>query len=120
MTLGFMLGAAGATGAMLGLPIDIRHIAFSSSQTMLAVFHADALQTAGPVAILLAAVLLIGLVNFLVSFGITLWVAIASRDIEGIDWRAQLGSLGRLIRAHPVQFFVPLGDPPAEHPSGLD
>ncbi|MFT5433887.1 MAG: site-specific recombinase [Myxococcota bacterium] len=108
VVLGFMLGSAGAIGAMLGLPIDIRHIAFSSSHTTLAVIHADGLQTAGHIATLLAAVLLIGIINFLVSFGMTLWVAIAARDIEGIDWRAQLRSLGRLIRSHPAQFFIPL------------
>ena len=52
--LGFMLAFSGAFGAILGLPIDIRHVTFSSAQMGLAVAHlpfevtmGDALLTAG-------------------------------------------------------------------------
>lgn len=108
VALGFMLGSAGAFGEIVGLPIDIRHIAFSSSHTVLAVLHAEAIQTAAWIATLLAAVVLIGLINFVVSFGLTLWVAVAARDVQGLDWTGQLRSVGRLIRQHPIEFFVPL------------
>ncbi|MGM0575214.1 MAG: hypothetical protein ACQEXJ_05745 [Myxococcota bacterium] len=81
----------------------------------LAILEFDGLQTVRAVAGLLGAVLLIGLVNFVVSFGLTLAVAIESRKVAGVDWRLELRSLGRLALRQPLRFFLPLGDdaPPA-------
>lgn len=112
--LGFLLGSAGTIGLMLGLPFDIRHIAFASAHSALAVWFAPELQTPAVIGQLLVAVLVIGLVNFLVSFALTLQVAITSRRVEGIDWRRQLRQLWRLLRKEPVSFFV------AERAAGPD
>ena len=105
--LGFLLGSAGTIGLLLGAPFDIRHIAFASAHSALAVWFSPELQTPRAVALLLGAVLTIGLVNFLVSFGLTLQLAITSRRVEGIDWRRQLRQLWRLVRAEPGSFVVP-------------
>ncbi|MDR1463237.1 MAG: site-specific recombinase, partial [Azoarcus sp.] len=78
---GFLLGGATAIGMLFGLPLDIRHIAFSAAYTGYAVAaHGFEL----PVAVIVttaAGVLLIGLVNLLVSFTLALYVAMRSRGI---------------------------------------
>lgn len=110
--LGFMLGSAGTIGAITGLPFDIRHIAFASSHATLGIWHLPAQQTAGAITTLLAATLLIGLVNFLVSFGLTLGVAVESRKVVGVNWRQQLKTLARLALRRPFHFFFPFPEKP--------
>jgi len=105
--LGFMLGSAGAFGAILGIPFDIRHIAFGSSHAALSVWQVPSAFGYVDVALLLLSVSCIGLINFLVSFSITLAVAINARRLEGVDWRAQLAHLWRLMRAEPLSFLLP-------------
>jgi site-specific recombinase len=46
--------------------------------------------------------------NFLVSFGLTLAVAIESRKVKGVHWRSQLRALRKLIFSDPLYFFLPL------------
>lgn len=111
--LGFLLGSAGTIGVLVGLPFDIRHIAFASAHAALAVWFDPALQTLSTVALLLASVVTIGLVNFLVSFGLTLTVAITARRVEGIRWRQQLRQVWALLRSDPWAFFVPRAEPAA-------
>lgn len=105
--LGFLLGSAGTIGFILGLPFDIRHIAFASAHSALALWFAPDLLTAMNVGKLFVAVVTIGLVNFLISFLLTLQVAIRARQVEGIDWRRQIRQLARLLRAEPLSFFLP-------------
>lgn len=110
--LGFMLGSAGTIGVITGLPFDIRHIAFASSHAALGIWHLPAQQTAGCIATLLVATLLIGLVNFLVSFGLTLGVAVESRKVVGVNWRHQVRTLAQLALRRPFHFFFPFPEPP--------
>ena len=105
--LGFLLGSAGTVGLMLGLPFDIRHIAFASAHSALALWFAPELITFTMVAKLLVAVLVIGMVNFLVSFALTLSVAVTARRVEGVEWRRQLRQLWRLLREDPRAFIIP-------------
>ena len=109
VALGFMLGSAGAFGEIMGIPFDIRHIAFASSHSSLALWHASELLSWRSAALLFASVSLIGLVNFVVSFALTLSVAINARRLEGVDWRAQLRALWALVKARPASFFLPIG-----------
>ena len=105
--LGFMLGSAGAFGKIMGIPFDIRHIAFGSSHAALALWHSSALVTWQSALILMVAVSIIGLVNFLVSFSLTLGVAVNARRLEGVNWQRQLGSLWQLAKTQPLSFFLP-------------
>jgi site-specific recombinase len=107
---GFMLGLTPAVGIALGLPLDIRHVAFASANLgyALAVLpvHGEAvsiLRAVGGVAV-------IGLANLAVSFALALWVAMRSR---GADFRYVLGLLPDLwsrFKARPATFFVPERD----------
>lgn len=106
--LGFMLGSAGAIGLMLGLPFDIRHIAFGASHGATAILFAPELLSLTGVLSVFGSVAVIGCVNFIVSFGITLLVAIDARSLDGIDWRSALRAVVRLALSRPLAFFIPL------------
>ena len=92
---------------MFGLPFDIRHIDFASSHRATAVWCAPELATLAGVLSVLGSVAVIGLVNFVVSFGLTLSVAIDARRLDGVDWRAGIRGVAGLALARPLAFFVP-------------
>lgn len=113
--LGFGLGSLGTVGEILGLPLDIRHIAFASAELgmSLEVLGGDApAGLVGPVAL---GVALIGLINFLVSFGLSLMVALESRRIGFRDTRTLLRHLGRRLWRRPLDWFFPPA-PPSPRP----
>ncbi|MBS0513282.1 MAG: site-specific recombinase [Proteobacteria bacterium] len=104
---GFLLGGTTALGVLFGLPLDIRHIAFSSAYVG---YSVEALGFALPwqtVSFALGGVLLIGLVNLAVSFSLTLTVAMRARRISFAQGR----TLGRLLLQRflkrPQEFFLP-------------
>ena len=105
--LGFALGSTGTIGEILGLPLDIRHIAFASAEfgTSLEILHlrADA-SLVWPVAL---GVLTIGLVNFLVSFGLSLATALESRNITWSEARILLRGLVNRFFWRPLDWFFP-------------
>jgi len=104
---GFLLGGATALGVLFGLPLDIRHIAFSSAYLGYAATALDFDMSSRAVAVALAGVLLIGLVNLAVSFTLTLSVAMRARRISFAQKR-RLGHmlLQRLLR-RPQDFLLP-------------
>lgn len=75
--LGFFLGSAFLLSNFLPLQIDIRHIAFSSANVGYAIMNADF--SNNTILLALLGVFLIGFVNFIVSFFITLYLALKSR-----------------------------------------
>lgn len=110
---GVLLGMTGYLGHLTGLPLDIRHVAFSSANLGYA-----AVSGHSPWAVFglnLLFVLAIGLVNLAVSFSITLWVALRSRDAV-IDSPFQIvRALFALLKQKPSSLFFPQADsaPPA-------
>ncbi|MCR9143442.1 MAG: site-specific recombinase [bacterium] len=110
IVLGFLLGSAGTLGVIFGLPFDIRHIAFSSAHVGVASIGVPgAAAFSDPVFyVVLVGVLGIGILNFLVSFGLTLSVTLRSRNVT-ID---QGGKLVLLLIWHflrrPLHWFLPL------------
>lgn len=104
---GFMLGMTGVIGFGLGLPLDIRHIAFSSANLAYAAVGLEMnLSLSGWVWGVLG-VALVGLVNLAVSFALALWVALRA---HGVRFR-HAGALLRLVLnrffSAPLQFFWP-------------
>jgi len=104
---GFLLGGTTGLGVLLGLPLDIRHIAFSSAFVG---FAASAYNFVMPVPLLTAAVagvILIGLVNLLVSFTLALYVAMRSRGITFAQGRILSTLVLRHLFNRPLDFFFP-------------
>jgi len=108
---GCMLGTAGTVGVILGLPIDIRHIAFSSANVgyaWAAFGFALPWQTLAWAAL---GVALIGLTNLGVSFALALWMALRARGINRAPVGEMLRRLGRRFRSSPASFFSARGLP---------
>ncbi len=115
---GFLLGGATGLGVLFGLPIDIRHIAFSSAYLGYASAALDFSIPATTVAIAFAGVLLIGVTNLLVSFMLTLSVAMRARRISFEQGRSLGGLLAKRLLLAPGAFlFPPRADDPALGPT---
>lgn len=104
---GSYLGLVGLLGTATGLPLGIRHVAFSSANLGVAL---AGLGLRGVLPLLpwaLAGLLGIALVNLLVSFGLALYVAMQSRRF-GAPQLARLGGLlvSRFVR-RPLSFLLP-------------
>jgi site-specific recombinase len=109
--LGFFLGCAGPLGKFLGIPFDIRHITISAGNTAIGFYGLDHQVATGYLLIVLAGVLMIGLLNFLVSFSLAFYVAVKSRGIHLRDYPEFLSLLGKYFRRHPKDFIWPPAAP---------
>jgi len=114
---GLFLGVTGTIGFLLGLPLDIRHITFSSAYLSYAAVSYDYLIPLNVVLWSVAGVLLIGMTNLLVSFTLALWVALRSRKLKGSDALPLLPALVRRFWQKPKDFFIPPKDTAPETPA---
>jgi site-specific recombinase len=104
---GCMLGLTPVVGELLGLPLDIRHVAFASANLAYGLEGLQFQVSHWTMLVSFAGVLLIGLVNLVVSFSLALKVALRSRGItreqtEGLWGRVMARFFGR-----PRDFFWP-------------
>ncbi len=102
---GVLLGATAFVGFLLGLALDIRHVAFSSAN--LGYAAASLPPSLADATVYFVYVLLIAAVNLWVSFGLALYVALQAR-------RARVTSVSRLLAAYfgrlgrrPLEFLFP-------------
>jgi len=99
---------------LLGLPLDIRHVAFAAANFAYGLVGLQFDVTPATIVVTLAGVLLVGLVNLAVSFSLALKVALRSR---GITPGQTAGLWGRVLRRfldRPRDFFwPPLAEPAA-------
>ncbi|KQW87348.1 recombinase [Massilia sp. Root418] len=103
---GILLGSMGTLGFLLGLPLDIRHVTFSSANFATAIVALDHNVSWQLVLKSVSGFLAIGAVNLLVSFSLALWVALRSRQVRFKHGFALLKALGRRFIAAPVDFFL--------------
>ena len=101
---GVLLGMTGYLGLLLGLPLDIRHVAFSSANLGFASFS----DFQGWVGFLvgLLCVMMIGFVNLWVSFALALMVALRSRGCR-IEPGTLLSGVKEEFLREPLRFFLP-------------
>lgn len=109
---GIMLGSMGTLGFLLGLPIDIRHITFSSANLAYAAVALDFQLPWQTWLLSIVGIVGIGLTNLLVSFSLALMVALRSRRTTFGKSRALLGKLMHRFVAAPRSFFVAPRDVP--------
>ncbi len=103
---GVLLGMTGFFGAVLGLPIDIRHVAFSAANLGFATL-------AGwfDFMVHLLFVLMIGGMNLLVSFSLALMVGLRARGLRISDPQAMLRALIGKLMVAPWEFLFPSAEP---------
>lgn len=104
---GVMLGSMGTIGMILGLPLDIRHIAFASANFIQGLMTINGGPDIALVIVSFLGVLLIGLTNLFVSFTLTIIVALRARRVRFEQWKP----LAKLVLTHfftrPSDFFWP-------------
>jgi site-specific recombinase len=103
---GILLGTTGTVGYLLGLPLDIRHVTFSTANFATALVGLDYRVSWEMVANAALGVALIGAVNLLVSFSLALWVALRARQIQFKRSIRLLRALGRRFLHAPLDFFI--------------
>lgn len=104
---GVFMGTTASVGAFLGLNLDIRHITFVSGNIALGVYGADFLLDAMTWFWVFVGMILVGLVNFSVSFGLSLSLAFQSRNIPWTEVFALTQSVWLHFKKNPLSFFFP-------------
>ncbi len=104
---GVMLGSMGTIGFLFGLPLDIRHISFSSANFIQGLMCLNGSPDIGLIVVSFLGVLLIGLTNLLVSFGLALYVALRARQVRYEQWKPLVRLLITHFMTRRSEFFWP-------------
>ena len=107
VALGFFLGIAGPLGKVMGLPFDIRHITISAGNTAIGYYGLDHNLPLSYTLVVVAGVLMIGFLNFMVSFGLAFFVAVRSRGIQLKDYPELISVVWRYFKKYPMDFILP-------------
>ncbi|KOS08358.1 recombinase [Flavobacterium akiainvivens] len=104
---GVFMGSTASIGIFLGLNLDIRHITFASGNLALALYGANYNISTEYMVWGVVGIGLIGLVNFMVSFGLSLGLAFRSRNIPLSELGPIIKSIFRHFLRRPGSFFFP-------------
>jgi site-specific recombinase len=104
---GCLLGGMSGLGVLLGLPIDIRHITFSSAFVGFASVGLEFMLAWQTVLYIAFSLALIGFMNLTVSFSLALYVAMKSRKARFKQWRLFICNLATRLNRHPGEFIMP-------------
>lgn len=105
--LGFLLGGAAGLGALLGLPLDVRHTTLSSAMWGYSLFALDFKLPWQLILTTAIGFLGIGIVNLAVSFYLALSVALRARGVDFTQRLALLRAIGRRFKSNPREFLLP-------------
>ncbi len=106
--LGLCLGSAFLVGNFLGIPFDIRHITFSGGNYAIALSYFNFDISWKDFLTGFAGIFGIGIFNFLVSFSLSLWIAMKSVNVPTREMGKILYSALKLFIKNPVSFFLPV------------
>ena len=104
---GIFMGTTASIGIFLGLNLDVRHITFSSGNLALGLYGANWNVATDAIIWGVAGIVIIGMVNFLVSFGLSMGLAFRSRNIPLSEMRLVAASIWRHFKYKPGSFFFP-------------
>lgn len=104
---GFFMGSTGVIGTFLGLNLDIRHITFASGSLALGLFGADFNVTLNLLIWTILGIFIIGFGNFIVSFSLSLGIALRSREIPISELKNLTKSVWQRFKQKPASFFLP-------------
>lgn len=105
---GVFLGSTASIGIFLGLNLDIRHITFAAGNMALGLFGGQFETGWYPIIMAILGIGIIGFVNFIVSFALSLWLALRSRDIPISELKYLFQSVWLYFKYKPLAFFFPL------------
>lgn len=119
IALAVMLALTPVFSTFSGLPVGIRHITFSAAQLTFSGAALGLDVVSGPVFIrCMFGVLLIGSLNFGVSFALAMWVALRAKEVGGLAELNLLKAIWVRFKAAPLDFFrAPKSESAAAAPS---
>lgn len=106
---GVFMGSTASVGLFLGLNLDIRHITFASGNLALGLYGANYAIDHWMLFWGICGIGVIGLINFMVSFTMSLGLAFRSRDIPFTELRTINRSIWQHFKNKPFSFFFPIG-----------
>lgn len=104
---GFFMGCVGIVGSIVGIDIDIRHITFAAGNFMLALYGSDFSLELYQVVMGIAGIGIIGFVNFIVSFSLSISLALRARGIRFDQLDDVIVAIKNKFIAAPFSFFYP-------------
>lgn len=105
---GVFMGSTASVGAFFGLDLDIRHITFASGNLALGLYGADFHITQSMLFWGILGIGVIGFVNFMVSFSLSLGLALRSRNIPLPEIRLLYKAILTYFKKQPSAFFFPV------------
>ncbi|SEI54843.1 Site-specific recombinase [Dyadobacter koreensis] len=106
--LGVFLGSTSAIGFTFGLPLDIRHITFASGNFGIAFAGLNSHISTDLWINSVIGITCIGIMNVLVSFGLSIAFALKSRNAKFSEVKSLLGNLSWQFFHHGSAFFFPV------------
>lgn len=107
---GIFMGSTASIGIFIGLDLDIRHITFASGNLALGLYGTDFNITNELLFWGIFGIGIIGFVNFIVSFMLSLTLALRSRSIPFRELKFLFMAVLIQFRMRPLLFFFPLKD----------
>ncbi len=104
---GIFMGSTASVGVFLGLPLDIRHITFAAGNLALGLYGELFSVNIFYVFWLILGVGFIGLMNFIVSFGLSLILAMKSRGIKLTELIKISKAILLRFKDNRKDFFIP-------------
>jgi site-specific recombinase len=104
---GVFLGCTGSIGIFLGLDIDIRHITFASGNFALGLYGKGFSISPNIYFWSIFGIIIIGFFNFIVSFSLSLFLAMRSRSIPFRELRLVHHAIIDRFKKYPLTFFFP-------------
>lgn len=105
---GVFMGSTASIGAFIGLNLDVRHITFAGGNFALGLYGSEFVISGWMIFWAIIGIGIIGLINFLVSFVLSLLLAFRSRKIPFSEVRLVFSSNWQYFKKHPLSFFFPL------------
>ena len=108
IVFGFLMGFAFLIGEILGIPFDIRHITFAAGNFAIGIGGMDYHFTdTGALVFGFISIFAIGLCNFIVSFILSLGLALRSNNIPFYKIFPMLVQIIKAFFRNPLPFFIP-------------
>jgi site-specific recombinase len=104
---GIFMGSTASIGIFIGLDLDIRHITFASGNLGLSLYGSGFELTADMIFWSIIGIGVIGFMNFIVSFMLSLTLAMRSRKIPFSEIRYLFASVWWYFKINPQRFFYP-------------